>query len=274
MISTIPVIGVLACIVVIAGVVWRRCASKVPILMYHRVSTFPGDGLSLPAQAFEAQMAYLRSHGFHTISLGLLHQHLTNGIALPRKPVVLTFDDGYEDNFANALPILLRNGMTATVFIIGDRIGQTNDWEQRPGRPTSRLMSAEQIRAWREAGLEVGSHTMSHPHLSSLTAEGLARELSESKAVLESLVGDPVHFLCYPYGDFNTKVHEEAINASYKGAVAIYQGADIWSRDLYALPRLAITSNKRFSDFVLKVSPIHVANLWLHSMKGKPKTNA
>lgn len=272
MISTIPSICAFVCVSVFGAALWRRCARSVPILMYHRVSSFPGDGLSLPAEVFEAQMAYLASHGFHTISLRQLHEHKTNRTALPRKPVVLTFDDGYEDNFTNALPILLKYGMTAAVFVIGERIGKTNDWERLPGRPVSRLMNAAQIRAWREAGLEVGSHTMSHPHLSNLADEDLTRELSESKTVLESLLGEPVHFLCYPYGDFNTRVHEKAINVSYKGAVAIYNGADIWSCDLYALPRLAITSNKQFRDFVLKVSPVHMANLWLHSMKGKRQT--
>lgn len=270
MISIIPIVGLLICVVVVVFL-WRRCASRVPILMYHRVSTFPGDGLSLPAEVFDAQMAYLHDHGFHTISLNHLYEYLTNGTALPGKPVVLTFDDGYEDNFANALPILLKYGMTATVFIIGEKIGKANDWEQLPGRPTSQLMNAAQIRAWREAGMEVGSHSMSHPKLSKLSDEALAWEVSESKAVIESLLGEPVHSLCYPYGDMDWRVRQQAANACYKCSVAIYMGADIWSRDLHALPRLAITSNKPFSDFVLKVSPLHMANLWLHGLKGKRK---
>ncbi|MEN6371528.1 MAG: polysaccharide deacetylase family protein [Armatimonadota bacterium] len=235
--------------------------------MYHRIMDFPGDGLSVHPEDFRRQMEYLASHGYHTVNLSMLHDHLTKGTPLPRKPVVITFDDGYEDNFTNAMPVLKKHGMTAIVFVISDWIGKQNEWEvQRPGRPVCRTMDLDQLREWLDAGLEIGAHTVSHPRLSELTEEEIARELTDSKKALESLLNVPVDFLCYPYGNFDGRVRRLA-SASYKAALAISSGTTIWHNDLYALRRVSVSARKPLQDFAAKVTPLHILNQGLHNLR-------
>ncbi len=244
----------------LAGVfiIYMRFSKRVPILMYHRIADNPGDRNSLSPAKFTEQLDYLSAHGFHTVSLRDVHDYYTSRKKLPQKPVVLTFDDGYEDNFSVALPLLTARNMTATVFPISAWVGQPNKWEDF-GKPPAVTMSWEQLKKWLNAGMEIGSHTVSHPFLSQLHGEVLQSELTQSKDTLSAHLSITTDFLCYPYGDYSDQVIAAAKEAQYKGALAIYDNAPLWDLDLYALPRIPVSSRQPLWEFAVKVS-------WLHSI--------
>ena len=171
---------------------------RVPILMYHRIASVPGDRNALPGEKFEEQMRYLEENGFHSITVEELQAHFLHGKRLPKKPVVLTFDDGYEDNFSAALPILKKYRHVGNVFPIANWIGRENKWENFGKAPT-RTMDERELALWQNEGHYVGSHTMDHPFLSRCGTDRLHDELSESKRFFEKLNGKPVECICYPY---------------------------------------------------------------------------
>lgn len=230
---------------------------NVPILMYHRIADIAGDRNSLPPAMFARQLQYLRDHGYQTISLAFLNEHRLTGRALPAKPVILTFDDGYEDNFLTALPLLKTFGMTASLFFLSGWAGRSNDWEDYPGKPHCRMMSWEQLAYWHESGMEIGSHTVNHPFLSTLSLPEMTYELTESKALIEGRLGCPIEFLCYPYGDFDERVKGAAVAAGYQGALAIFAGTSLWRDDMFALKRIVISSRQPLWEFSFKISPCH-----------------
>ena len=105
-----------------------KCSIGVPVLNYHQVNSEENDMLSVPVEEFEAQMAYLEESGYTTITPDQLRDFLTDGTPLPEKPVLITFDDGYKDNYTNAFPILKKHHMTATIFLVTDYIGRFEQW--------------------------------------------------------------------------------------------------------------------------------------------------
>jgi peptidoglycan/xylan/chitin deacetylase (PgdA/CDA1 family) len=230
----------------------------VPILMYHRIGDIPGDRITVPPLMFTEQLTFLKQNNYTTVSLADLHAYITKGKQLPPRPVILTFDDGYEDNFLNALPLLQQFAMRATVFPIAGWIGQYNDWEDYPGKPRCRTMSWEQLRCWSQAGMEVGCHTVNHPHLTNLSPAKIERELLDSKTILEAQLKIPVDFFCYPYGSFDERVKEITQQLGFRGAVAIFDGTRFWRTDLWALRRVPITRRQPIKEFALKVSAAHL----------------
>ena len=243
---------------------------RVPILMYHRIASVPGDRNALPGEKFEEQMRYLEENGFHSITVEELQAHFLHGKRLPKKPVVLTFDDGYEDNFSAALPILKKYRHVGNVFPIANWIGRENKWENFGKAPT-RTMNESELALWRDEGHYVGSHTMDHPFLSRCGTDRLHDELSGSKRFFENLNGKPVECLCYPYGDFDRKVMQEAEKCGYKLGLAIFYDVPLWTQDLLALPRIPIPARQPMWEFKLKVSRIHLIFIWLRQLERRFK---
>ncbi|MDR1702476.1 MAG: polysaccharide deacetylase family protein [Sporomusaceae bacterium] len=229
-------------------------ASNIPILMYHRVDSVATDRNTVLSAEFARQMKFLKTAGYNTIKAENLTQYLSGQTPLPAKPVLLTFDDGYEDNYLNALPLLQEYNFTAIVFPVLKWLGQYGEWKKMSER--ERLMSWEQLALWRDAGMEIGSHTVNHLDLRQITDECLEFELKESKRLLEDKLNIKVDCLCYPYGALNENVKHHARKAGYKTALAIFEDTTFWGKDdLYALPRVAVSSRTPLSEYKLKVSP-------------------
>jgi peptidoglycan/xylan/chitin deacetylase (PgdA/CDA1 family) len=173
------------------------------VLMYHSVSRQDDhDALCTPPERFEAQMLFLKRRGLRGVSMRDLYLAMDAGSA--RGLVGVTFDDGYEDLLHGALPTLETLGFSATVFVVAGMLGEENSWEHRSGpRPRLKLLRADGVREIAERGMEVGSHTMTHPRLSGLDPETLAHEVSESRQRISEIVGTPVEGFCYPYGDLD-----------------------------------------------------------------------
>jgi len=206
----------------------------VPILYYHYIRINPnprdrvGFGLSTPPAAFRAQMQYLADHGFHVISLHAAVLAIKNHSGLPSRPVVLTFDDGYADFFANAVPILQSYGFTATSFVITGRMG----W--------GGYMTPTQIVAANGMGFTIGAHTVDHVALAAQTPARATWEMQQSKLALEGLLGHPVLDLAYPYGSFNYYDMAQAKSLGFETAVSTLGGTWHSAGQLFELSRLRV----------------------------------
>ena len=191
------------------------------VLMYHSISQQgDGDALFTSPERFEAQMLHLKRHNLRGVSMRELCRVMNTG-GDARGLVGLTFDDGYEDFLSTAVPTLEALGFSATVFVVAGMLGEENTWEHRGGpRLRSRLLDADGVREISERGIEVGSHTVTHPRLSGLDPEMLAREVGDSRQFLGELVGTPVEGFSYPYGDIDGPAVRAARSAGYVYAVA------------------------------------------------------
>jgi peptidoglycan/xylan/chitin deacetylase (PgdA/CDA1 family) len=259
---SIPVLVILA-----MAFAYLRYTHEVPVLMYHRVADVPHNRLAVPPAMFTAQMAYLREHGFHSVSLDELFAYYRERQPLPSRPIVITFDDGFVDNYTTALPILQQYDLSASVCIISGWVDRENDWEEYRGKTAARTMNWEQIHAWRDAGMGIVCHTVNHPRLNKLRDEDIVREITVSKRTLEEQLGQAIDFLCYPYGDFDTRVQRLTQQAGFKGALAIFERAPLWRFAPYAIRRIAISSRQPLTEFAGKVSPWHFVFLLLRKLE-------
>ncbi len=234
-----------------ANAVYTGAASTgttvVPVLMYHHVAVAgPGADairrdLSVTPANFAAQMAYLSRNGYNTLSLAQLNDHLERSRPLPPRPVILTFDDGYADNYSAAFPSLLQNGLTGTFFLITDFVGK------------GEYMSWGDARVMLAAGMSIESHTIDHPDLATLSGDRLARQLTQSKAALERELGAGVSYLSYPAGKYNATVIRAAQQAGYRAAVTTVYGDSHQAGRPFEITRVRIRGSDDLETFAAKV---------------------
>lgn len=202
------------------------------LLMYHSVSDEQDDPhrITVPPARLATQLTWLRRRGLRGVSVGELLRARATGRA--RGLVGLSFDDGYADFPEHALPLLHRHGCTATVYVIAGRIGRGNEWELRgPHKP---LMTAEQVRHVAAAGMEIGSHALTHTRLTGLPAEQLRAEVADSRQLLGDVLGEAPAGFCYPFGTLDSAAIAQVRAAGYDHACAIGR-SPLTSR--HALPR-------------------------------------
>jgi peptidoglycan/xylan/chitin deacetylase (PgdA/CDA1 family) len=198
----------------------------VPVLTYHKVGPRPPrvrlKGLYLNPRLFAAQLAGLRAAGFRSVSPG----EVTAAADNQARRLALTFDDGCLNVLTHALAPLADHGFHAIQFLVADRLGQTNDWEQREGEAPELLMSAAEVRDWLAAGHQIGSHTLTHPHLTRLAPARAREEIAASRRKLEDTFGVAVEHFCYPYGDWNLWVRDLVAEAGYRTACTVEFGVN------------------------------------------------
>lgn len=213
----------------------------VPILYYHSVMQEDGNELRMPPKQLEAQMAYLKDKGYQSISLEQLYQASYKGGALPAKPFLITFDDGYVDNYTAAFPILDKYGFTATVFMITSYINADG------------YMSWQQLKELTAKGWEIESHTANHPYLTKVNTSTLLSELSSSKALLEKELGRSVKFFAYPYGELNDNVVQALKDTGYMMAVTTERGwADV-NADAWRVQRIYCFASMGMNEFTRRM---------------------
>lgn len=224
------------------GTLWLPDKYVVPVVMYHKVEpgkTFASDVIS--PENLRRHCAYLQSRGYRVIPLDQLVSMVRDGVRsrqLPRKAVVITFDDGYENNFTEAFPILKESGFTATFFVSPDFMGRKG------------FLNWTQTREMVKGGMSIGSHGMTQGYLPDLALADRQWELTESKKVLEEKLGVPVDYFAYPVSGFNDEIKEMVRQAGYKGAMATNRGKDRWDRDVFEINRIRL-SDRDNSGFVL-----------------------
>jgi hypothetical protein len=185
-----------------------RLADRLPVLLYHSISRIPGrspfEYLVIPPEKFEAQIRGLSRRGYNSIRAIDITRWQREGVPLPKKSVLITFDDGFEETAERAFPVLRRYGFTATMFLITGLCDADRSFEGR------RVMTPEQIRYWAQEGIEFGSHTRTHRDLTTLDAAALESEIAESVDDLRAILGAPVESFAYPYGRFSDSARRAA----------------------------------------------------------------
>ena len=198
----------------------------VPVVNYHQVNDKFNTALTMTTADFEEQMAYLRDNGYHSITQEQLTAYLKGEDDLPDKPVLITFDDGYIDNYQCAYPIMKKYGMRGTIFVIINFLDQPN------------YLTTAQMQEMAQNGMEFGSHTITHKRLTNMDQARVHRELTESKKILEQKLGKPVTFLAYPEGKYNNMVKQETQACGYDAAFTVNTGRDFSWDDHYELDRV------------------------------------
>jgi peptidoglycan/xylan/chitin deacetylase (PgdA/CDA1 family) len=212
----------------------RRVA--VPILMYHRINvSSPGEPaitrrLTVHPADFARQMRWLRRHGYNTVAQRQLFDALMHGRPLGKRPIMITFDDGYRDAFYKAAPVLAKLGMQATAYVISDRVVNGDRTFLSPGL----------LRRLEQRGIEIGSHTVSHADLTQLSDRELLAELMGSRRSLERTLRHPVQWLAYPFGSYDGRVERLARRSGYVLAVTTEEGTLQSAGRPLALQRLRV----------------------------------
>lgn len=207
--------------------------SRVPILMYHYIRTCvdPEDeqcpSLSVSVEAFTSQMQWLRDNGYSTVDL----DYLSSPYRVDGQPVVITFDDGYADTYTDAFPVLERFGYRATWYIITDRV-------DTPG-----YLTWEQIQELDRRGMQIASHTLNHPDVTTLSAADVATQVTQSKLILEQKLGHTITDFCYPYGRYSSAAVEAVRSAGYLTATTTHEGVARRTDDALTLSRVRIKEN-------------------------------
>lgn len=226
----------------------------VPILTYHNIGAPPPGathrGLWLSTDKFRAQMDWLRRRGWRGVSMDEGIHHLRG--ERRGRVAVLTFDDGYVDNLELALPVLREFGFGATCYLVAEQIGGYNAWDHEELRVRKPLMDRAQIGQWLAAGMGVGSHTLSHPHLPQLPRTQKRREIVDSRARLQDALGVAIDHFCFPYGDHDAECVEDVAHAGYASAVTTRKGCAGPGRDLRTLPRLGNNGRRSLLRFQLR----------------------
>ena len=232
---------------------------RIPILMYHQIDASPPKGtplrgLVVSPGTFARHMSLMHFLGYTGLSMGALMPYLKG--EKTGKVFGITFDDGYENNFHNALPVLRRLRFSATCYAVAARLGQSNIWDIDEGIGQVSLMDAGQLQAWIDAGQEVGSHTSHHVDLTVCDKQTLESEISGSRRMLETFLRQPggVQHFCYPYGRFNTDSLNCAGQAAYVSATTTRRGrAQVPLVDgALALPRVLVSRSTTLVQLLLK----------------------
>jgi len=218
-------------------------AIRVPILIYHSVMPHnPNESAiqkyyDVSPESLERQLKYLRDNGYTVIGLDYLADALAQTITLPPKPVVLTFDDGWENQFLHAYPLLKKYNDTATFFIYTHAIDH------------DLFLSWDQVKTMDDGGMSIGGHTRTHPYLMQITDPVvLRREIIGGKSVIENRIGHSIDLFAYPYGHYNDQLIGIVKEAGFKAARSTYKGIYHTASDLYTLKGIEATDD--FDQFV------------------------
>jgi peptidoglycan/xylan/chitin deacetylase (PgdA/CDA1 family) len=232
----------------------------IPIITYHKISDQKEFGLTTVSTAqFADQMNYLDLNGYKTVRF----KDLSSYENLPKKPIIITFDDGYESVYHNAVPILSKYNFKSVIFVLTDFLGKYNIWEAATFQQKYRHLSKDQILELSDRGHEIASHGNQHRYLPLLNSKDLKEEIEDSKSYLESLLKEEITTFCYPYGRYSTKILDKVQQAGYAYATSNLRLTNE-KENPYCLQRRSVYSNDSLSKFISKIrnhSPISVAYL-------------
>lgn len=223
--------------------------AQVPILMYHYVSPLPPNpddyrlDLTVLPENFEAHLQYLAEAGYHTITLSDLYLHLTQGYPLPEKPVVLTFDDGYEDAYDVVFPLLLDYGFTGTFFVLA-----TPAHFEAPG-----YITWDQMKEMSDAGMEIQAHGRDHVDLHGRSNDYLVYQILGIQEAIRDHTGQLPRFFCYPSGRYDANVIAVLKSAGYWGAVTTEWGKTHTLEGFHEMSRVRVRGHDTLGSFISKL---------------------
>lgn len=222
---------------------FKAANEGVPVLMYHSVSSEKGNALKVPPEQLDEQFKYLKENGYTLISLDDLYNYLENNAEIPEKSIVLTFDDGYEDNYTALFPLLKKYGFRATVFVITGYVDKVGGY-----------LTSSQLKEMNDYGVDLESHTVNHDHLKTLSKDKQLATLTESKAFLEKLLNKKINYIAYPYGEYNNDTLECAKEAGYKLALTTDGRWAMKKNGIFSLDRVYISSQFSMDVFKDRIS--------------------
>jgi len=249
-----------------------RATGGIKILTYHAVDPDPGRRLrewGMTPLTFEAQMQALSEGGYTVLSLEEVLQIVRGERPEPARGVALTFDDGYRGHLDHVLPVLERFGLKAAFFLVSDRVGGTNAWDAAHGDPARRLMSWSEAAELSARGMEIGSHSRTHPFLPTLGAIALEEEIRGSKEVIEDRLGIPVRFFSYPHGLLDDRCRGFVASAGYAGACSSDCGANGRGTSPFRLRRTEITFHDSPWSFSFKARTGFGVRAWTTERAGR-----
>jgi len=220
-------------------------AVHVPILMYHYISELPPEAdvyrrdLTVTPAHFEAQLQYLQAQGYHSVLLADIYEALTTGKPLPEKPIVLTFDDGYNDAYTGALPLLQKYGFVGEFFLLA-----TPAHYESP-----QYLTWSDVRAMADAGMSMQAHGRDHYDLTERAYEFLVYQILGAREAVEAHIERPVRFFCYPSGRYDDATIAVVESAGYWGAVTTAWGTELRLDNRYTWPRIRVKGNLSLDGF-------------------------
>lgn len=212
-------------------------SGKVTILMYHNITDGEEDYMSVHKDKFREQMKFIKDNGYNVISLDDLYAYYTEGTPIDDKSIIITFDDGYWNNYMNAYPVLKEFGFKATLFMITSMIDQ------------KLYLNKDRLREMDANGFSIQSHTVSHLELNKMSYDQQFYELSESKKILEDILGKEIKYISFPYGQFNKDTIMITRKLNYNLAMGTVPEKAIRRNGLYNLNRIAVFGNTNIKQF-------------------------
>jgi peptidoglycan/xylan/chitin deacetylase (PgdA/CDA1 family) len=231
-------------------------SDSIPILMYHQVTARPCPGFEkycVTPDAFGAQMDHLRRARYTTLTIeDLVRLRSGNPVAACR-PIVITFDDGYQDCFEFAMPILQARGQTATFFLVAGLAGKSSEWLREERSIEFPLMDWEAARRLEAAGFHCGAHGFRHRRLTDLSRADCREELVSSRRMLEDQLGREVRDMAYPYGRYDQTVRDLTQEAGFRSACSVRIGLSPSNDDPFALRRIHVSGLDSMADFFCRL---------------------
>jgi peptidoglycan/xylan/chitin deacetylase (PgdA/CDA1 family) len=233
---------------------WLSPRYTVPILTYH---DFGYAGIQVSPDNFARQMRFIKEKKYNVISLDELLEGIKEREKFTHNSVVITFDDGYQDNYTYAYPLLKKYGFPATIFLITNKIGVDR-----------KFLNWDEIKEMQGSNISFGGHTKNHVYLPEISSKDILwDEISGCKKIIEEHTGKPVGFLSYPRGGFNEEIKALVKKAKYKGACATNRGLDMLDRkDAYELNRISIRNRDNSFSLWAKLSGYY--NLFRREREG------
>lgn len=212
---------------------------KISILMYHSIGYEKNNGLRMPEKQFREQMKYIKDNGYTTLTMDELYSYFTENKPIPKKSLVITFDDGYLDNYKYAYPILKEFNLKATIFVIASNIDRDN-----------RSINSKQLKELQSNGIDIQSHTLKHEELNKLSYEQQLKTLKESKQVMEKTLDKKVNYIAYPYGKYNENTIRAVKDAGY--IMGFITGGRVAKKDdgIYTVPRIGMIAGDGMNVFI------------------------
>ena len=210
----------------------------VPVLYYHSVEPSEANEVIISPDRLKKELQFIKDSGYTTLTMSEFNDYILNEKPIPEKSILITFDDGYMDNYTNAFPILKELDMKATIFVITSVLDSG-----------SYYLSSEQIKEMSDYGIDIESHTLTHSHLNQMTYEEQLKELKDSKEKIESITGKKVLSVAYPYGDFNEDSIKAVKEAGYSFAFTTNLGYSDREDDPFKLDRIYVSSRYSMDTF-------------------------
>ncbi|MCB2295571.1 polysaccharide deacetylase family protein [Clostridium algoriphilum] len=218
--------------------------NKIPILMYHSISYEKGNTLRISKENFRNQMKYLKYNNYTTLTLDELYSYMKENKNLPNKSIVITFDDGYKDNYTNAYPILKEFNLKATVFVITNAIDKDKNY-----------LTSDEIKLMDKNNVRIESHTAAHEHLDKITFMDNVKSMTASKSELEKILNRKINYIAYPFGEYNLSTIKAAKQTGYKLAFSTEYGWINKNNNIYSLGRIFVSSTYDLQKFKSKLNP-------------------